>query len=179
MRKLKDLSKEELRELYRKNGAFQSYAYDQSYERMMFEQEEEARALNTKVFDWHSHYTSFYLSTPVCYGAKEPERVAHNLDPVYMTIENREFYEELNKLTDEWENMTYDEQEEHEEIYDRMIEVCDKLAEGLTDQLRQYERLEEDFVLEELEDDVAMGYYDNFSVDEEGKIYEETTKIYK
>lgn len=179
MKKLSELNKEELNELYKNNGEFQSYVYEQAYERMMFEQEEEAKSLNTKVFDYHNHYTSFYLSTPIKYGAKEPERIAHNLDADYMTVENSELYEELNKLTDEWENMTYDEQEEHEELYDKMIEVCDNLAEGLTEQLRVYENPNEEDILDMLDEDAAMGYYDNFSVDEDGKVYEETTKVYK
>lgn len=179
MKELKDLTREELKELYEKNSEFQNYAYERAYEQSMFCQEEEARNMNTKVFDIHNHYNSFYLSTPIIYGAKEPEKVAHNLEADYMLEENRKLYEELNKMTDEWENMTTDEQDEHEEIYEKMIEICDKLADGLTEQLRAYEDLEEEYVLEELYEEVELGCYDNFKVDENGIVYENITKNYK
>ena len=59
------------------------------------------------------------------------------------------------ELIDKWENMTTDEQDKHEDVYDKATELCDKLADNLTTYFRDFEGMEyfieqKDYVLEDI-----------------------------
>lgn len=179
MKKLSELTEQELRDLFNDNCDFNDYCYEQAYQVAMDCQNDEFNNMNAKVFDYHNHYTSFYLSTPVIYGAKEPEAVAHKLDRDYMTAENMALYDKLNELTDEWENMDWDEQQSDkgEKLYDDMIATCDDLADGLTEQFREYENVKENDAWGWLQQAIEWGEIADWQTDGK-KVYQTITKVY-
>lgn len=181
MKTLKDLTKEELRELYKNNKQFNSVVYELAYDDAMYWQGEEFKLMGAVVFDYNDHYSSFYLSTPRVYGSKTPEKVAGELDADYMTPENSELYKKLCDKIDEWENMTTDEQEEEkgERVYDDACELCDKLADGLTEQFRAYENITEE-QCEQVLDAILDGNYSMSEWETDGKkVFEHITKVYE
>lgn len=175
---LKDLTTQELNELMTNNKDIYNYACDLAYDETMQMQEQDADMLNIKVFDIHDHYNSFYLSTPSVYGSKTPEKVTHKLDENYMNEEARKLYDKLNSLIDDWENLTTDEQE-NSTLYEEAIETCDKLAEALTKQLREYEDINTDFILRELEFHAHEGHMSDWVLNDDGTVTQTIEKIYK
>lgn len=180
MKKLKELSVEELKNLYEHNEQFKNMIWEWAYMGQMELQADEGRLLGIEVFDYHDHYSSFYLTTPMHYGAKDGRAVAHKLDRDYMTKENAELYDELNRLTDELENMEYEEYEDKRDEYDEKIdELCDKLADGLTMQLRAYEDVSDESIEYEL-DEIRNDFRKASDWETDGTtIYEHMTKEYK
>lgn len=181
MKKLYELKKSELKNLYETNDEFSNAVYSYAYDDAMVAQGDEYDALGADVFEWHDHYTSFYLTTPKVYGGKAPEKVAGNLNADYMTPENAELYAKLCAKMDEWENMTTDEQEEEkgEQVYNDACELCDELADGITAQLRAYEEITDeqiDAVLDYITDNAC--YMSEWETDG-AKVFEHITKIYQ
>lgn len=179
MKKLKELNDKELEKLFNENNDFHDYCINQAYENSMFCQESEANEMGISVFDYHDHYSSFYLSTPMVYGVKEPEKIAGKLDADYMTPENAKLYKKLCKLTEKWENLEYDDLygDKGEKLHNDMTDICDKLADGLTEQLRAYESVSEEQAFENLKIEIENGWLDEWETDGE-KIYQAITKIY-
>lgn len=177
MKQLKELTSEELKELFKTNNYISSKAYELDYENKMTMQEEEGRLMGVEIFDYHDNYNSFYLTTPVIYGGKEPEAVAHKLSRDYMNEDNAKLYDKLNDLTDKWENMDTDKQDENAELYNEMTETCDKLAKGITEQLRAYEQVSEADAIETLLYEVECGYLGELETDGE-KVYETLRNVY-
>lgn len=177
-KQLKDLTEAELLTLLENNEQLKAKAINDAYDASMQMQEEEAKLMHSEVFDYHDHYYSFYLSTPTAYGSKIPENVANKLDADYLNEEAGKLYDQLNKLIDQWENMTTDEQDEHSEIYDEAVEVCDKLAEAVTEQLRAYENIDEDFVKSEFLYHATEGYMAEWEV-KNNKVIETIYNVYK
>lgn len=182
MKTLKELNDKELKELYDTNDMLQTKAWEDAYNDSMECQYQESEEIGTEVFDYHDHYSSFYLTTPMRYGTKCPELVANKLKGVdYLTKENAELYDKLNKLIDKWEELDYDEQQEEkgEKIYDEAIAVCDKLAEGITEQLRAYENTDDEQAFEEFKFQAQEGYMSDWTIDEKGEVTETIYKTYK
>lgn len=182
MKTLKDLNDKELKELYENNQEIRDRAWEDTYNNAMNCQAFEADEIGIEVFNYHNHYSSFYLTTPMRYGTKCPELVANKLkDADYLNKENAELYDKLNKLIDKWENLTYDEQQEEkgEKIYDEAIVVCDKLAEGITEQLRAYEDAGDEQAFEEFKFLAQEGYMSDWTINEKGEVTETIYKTYK
>lgn len=180
MRKLGELSKEELHELLENNDQFKAQVYDWAYQAQMDLQEEEGKLMGVSVFDYHDHYSSFYLTTPTHYGVRDGWSVAHKLDADYMNEDARKLYEKLNKLADELENMEADELDEKQDSYEeQMSDVCDKLAETITYQLCAYEDVSDEQIDWELEQIAeGMSYASDWETDGT-KVYQHITKEYK
>ena len=147
MKTLKDLTIEELKSLYKENKTIQQSIYETVYDWRMQEQADEARNIGTEVFNYHDHYTSFYLTTPRFSGAPAPEKVARHLRSEYLEADNLALYNKLNELMDKMEDA--EEWDEDRPEYTEMIETCDKLAAGITSQLRAYEDIDEEEILQE------------------------------
>ena len=182
MKTLKELNDKELKELYENNQELKQHAWEDAYSDNMDCQAFEADEIGTEVFDYHDHYSSFYLTTPMKYGTRCPELVANKLKGVdYLTKENAELYDKLNKLIDKWEELDYDEQQEEkgEKIYDEAIEVCDKLAEGITEQLRAYEDIDDDYAYDLFKQNAYDGYMSDWEVNEKGEVRQTIYKTYK
>ena len=175
---LRQLTREERRALLRKNNDLRNAVAESCYETNMFCQRDEFEDMGAKVFDYHDHYCSFYLSTPTVYGAKAPEQVANALDSDYLSPEEKKVYDELCAEIDKWENMDWEEQDANEELYDHAIELCDELADKLTDHFRAYEEITEEQMDEEFEFNAIDGYMSEWTTDGE-EVYETITKIYK
>ena len=180
MKKLKDLTIEELKKLYENNKGFKDLIFNYIYDEKMMLQGEEAENIKTDVFKYNNYYSSFYLSTPCFYGVKDGLKVAHKLDEEYLNEENAAIYEELNATADIYENLDAEELDaQGEELEEKMNALCDKLADGITRQLREYEDITEldiDGALDFIKDDLSP--FSDFETDG-AKVYEYTTKIYK
>lgn len=177
MKRLKELTIEELKDLYNKNGEFANKVYEKVYEDAMLSQEIEFKAMGAEVFDYNNHYSSFYLSTPKVYGGKAPEKVAGKLDRDYLTEENAKLYDKLCELNAIMEDA--EEWDEDREEYNEMIEVCDKLADGITEQFRAYENIEDDQIDSELEA-IAEDWTNMSDWETDGEcVYEHITEVYK
>lgn len=175
---LKDLTDDELKSLFKNNKDINYYIYDYAYGINMQMQEEEAKELNIDVFDMHDHYNSFYLTTPKVYGNKAPEQVAHNMNSDYMNEKCRVLYEKLNDLMDQYDNLTYDEAE-GSTLYQDAGDVCDQLAEALTEQLRAYEDVDEDTAMSYFIDEARDGHMSDWEVTEDNHVIETLYKTYK
>lgn len=180
MKKLKELSLKELRELYEKNQGFASAVYEDAYSTNMDMQADEFNSMRAKVFDYHDHYSSFYLTTPRRYGVKSGYAVAHELNADNMSDKARRLYDQLNALADEMENLESDELDERQdELEDKMTAVCDNLAEQLTTDFRSYENVCDGDIDSALEL-IADGVHFMSEWETDGtKVYEHITKEYK
>ena len=180
-KKLSELKKSELQKLLKENREFESAVYECAYEDAMRGQEIEFEEMGARVFDYSDHYSSFYLSTPRVYGAKAPEKVAGKLEADYMTPENSELYKKLCEKMNQWENMTTDEQEtdEGDAVYNEACELCDKLADGITEQLRAYEDITDEQVAQVIEDIADGNSYMSDWTTNGAQVFEHITKIYK
>lgn len=154
---INELSKDEIKKLMGKNKWLEDKVYEYAYEDAMRAQNEECKLMGAEAFEYHDHYNSFYLTTPTIYGAKAPEKVAGKLDAEYMSEEDAKLYKELCELIDKWENMTTDEQDEHEDVYDKASELCDKLAEHLTTYFRGFEDITDEQI-DQVIDEMIEGY---------------------
>lgn len=177
MKKLKELSLKELRELYENNQDFASAVYEQVYEQAMFWQSEEFKLCGAEAFDYHDHYSSFYLTCPTAYGAKSPEKLVGKLDKDYMTEEMKPLYKKLCELNSKMEDA--EDWDETRPEYDEMRDTADKLAELYTDMLRALETIDTEYIQEELQA-IADGerYMSEWETDGT-KVYEHITKEYK
>ena len=178
MKLLNELSVKELKDLYTNNKDFSNAVYSEAYDQAIEAQSEEFKLLGAGIFDYTNHYSSFFLSTPNR-GYKDGTAIAGTLNAEYMNIENEVLYEKLNKLADRWENMTEDEQDapEGDQLWDEINATADKLAEGLTRQLRAFEEIQDDQIEEVLEQ-ISEGfcYMGEWETDGEA-VYEHTTKV--
>lgn len=141
MKTLKDLSIEELKELAENNSWLKEKIDNMAYEDAMYMQEEEGELIGVKAFDIHDHYSSFYLSTPFN-GYKNGYKIAGALDAEYLSEENKKDYAELCELAKRYDELTPEENEEEDKIWDRINDLSDKLAADITEQLRAYESAE-------------------------------------
>lgn len=176
MKKLSELTAKELKQLYYKNKELASQAYEDAYSNNMWCQEMEAKEIGTGVFAHNDHYSSFYLTTPTTYGAKAPEKVAGVLEAGFLNEPNRKLYNRLCELNAKMEDAT--EWDEDRPEYEEMIEVCDRLAEGITEQLRDYENISDDEVLDLFIQNAQMGYMSDWETDGT-LVYETIIKTYK
>lgn len=131
MKKLKDLTVEELGALYKHNQQFANAVYEDAFQCNMNMQTDEFNNMGAKVFDYHDHYNSFYLTTPMQYGVRNAHAIAHKLNDEFMSDKARHLYDELNKLADEYDHFEADPKylvreitrdEEGNIIYDECLE---------------------------------------------------------
>lgn len=175
MKKLGEMTVQELQDLYDKNNGF-ACEVDERVMQINYEQQaEEFDLLGAKVFDYHDHYTSFYLTIPTRYGVRDELEVAHKLDRDYMTESTAKIYDKFNELADKWGELTDDDDELEEEL--RI--AGDALAEALTNDLRCYEQIDK-YDVENYLQAVADNLYDMSEWETDGTtVYEHITKEYK
>lgn len=151
---IQDMTREQLLELKASNKWLEEKINEQAWDDAMWQQSEEFKLLGADAFDYHDHYSSFYLTCPTIGGGKAPEKLVGKLDADYMSDEDGKLYKELLELNDKMEDA--EEWDEDREEYARMIEIADKLAEDITEQLRAYEDATE--YEEQIIDDIIDGY---------------------
>lgn len=151
---LKELSKDAIKELRANNKWLDEKISEQAGEEAMWQQGEEFKLIGADAFDYHDHYSSFYLSCPTISGAKSPEKLVGKLNADYMSEEDARLYKELCELNDKMEDA--EEWDETRPEYDRMREIADELAEHITEQLKAYEDTTE--YEEQIIDDIVDGY---------------------
>lgn len=151
---IQDMTREQLLELKNSNKWLDEKISEQAWDDAMWQQGEESKLLGADAFDYHDHYSSFYLTCPRVGGGKAPEKLVGKLDTDYMSEEDGKLYKELLELNEKMEDA--EEWDEDREEYDRMIEIADKLAEDITEQLRAYE--DTTAYEEQIIDDIIDGY---------------------
>lgn len=152
---INELDKDAIKELMGKNKWLEDKVYSEAYESAMWAQGEEAKLMGADAFDYHDHYTSFYLTTPTISGAKSPEKLAGKLDAEYMSEEDTKLYKELCELNDKMESA--EEWDEDRPEYERMTEIADELAEHLTTYFRGFEDITDEQI-DQVIDDMIEGY---------------------
>lgn len=177
MKQLKDLNKEELKALYNNNHDFAETVDNSIYEMNMQAQYDDSIAIfgeHNDTYALHDHYNSFYLTV------EDAEKFAESIeDPDYLNAENRKLYEETREMAEKWNNMDYDEQDENGELYEQIAKKSQDLADGITEQLRAYERIDDAQVDEEL-DAILSGELNSSEWKTDGtKVYQEITKVYE
>ena len=178
MKTLKDLTPQELNELIDSNEWLKNEIFNRALEDLSEQEADEFKLIGAGVFDWHSHYNSFYLTTPASYGAKDGLKVANSLDKDYLTDENAALYDELNAIYKEYSELSADdlEGEKGESLEEKANNIADKLADGITRQLQNdyesaaaYEMAEEtykSFILD------GISYLSDLELTEDNKIKE-------
>lgn len=169
---IQDMTREQLLELKASNKWLEEKISEQAWDDAMWQQGEESKLLGADAFEYHDHYTSFYLTCPKVYGGKAPEKLVGKLDADYMNEEDAKLYKELCELNDKMEDA--EEWDEDREEYARMIEIADKLAEDITEQLRAYE--DTTGYEEQIIDDIIDGYNWLGELEVEDGIITETVK---
>ena len=138
MKTLKDLTPEELDELIKNNGWLKKEIFCRALDDLSEQESDEYKLIGCDIFDWHAHYSSFYLTTPANYGVKDGLKVANSLNSDYLTEENKALYDELNAIYKEYSELSADdlEGEKGEELEEKANILADKLADGITRQLQ-------------------------------------------
>jgi hypothetical protein len=173
MKTIKELTKEELKELLKKNREFENYIYERAYEDNMFYQGERMKELmgDADGIEINNHYTSFY------FRLKDAQKFFNSVNRNELDDEQRELYDNAKKLIDEYENLEADDLygDKGEELYENIETECAKLMEKIEEELHGYETVTDDdfenyldFILEDCD----------FETDGE-KVYETITKVYK
>lgn len=179
MKDLKDLTTEELKNLYKNNQGFSELVYNLAYEDAMNAQEEQSELMGAKVFKYNDHYNSFYLTTPCYYGVKDGLKVAGALDREYLNDKAARVYDKLCDIKKTYDNLTAEELDARGDgLEEQANTLSDKLAEIITEDLREYENIT-DFNISVILDFISDGYLlDGFKTDGV-KVYEYITKVYK
>lgn len=152
---INELSKDAIKELMANNKWLEEKVYDEAYESAMWAQSEEFKLIGADAFDYHDHYSSFYLTCPTIDGSKSPEKLVGKLDAEYMSEEDAKLYKELCELNDKMEDA--EEWDETRPEYDRMREIADELADHLTTYFRDYEDITDEQI-DQVIDDMIEGY---------------------
>lgn len=152
---INELSKDAIKELMGNNKWLEDKVYERAYEDAMWAQSEEYKLIGADAFDYHDHYSSFYLTTPCVYGAKAPEKVAGKLDAEYLSEEDAKLYKELCELNGKMEDA--EEWDEDRPEYERMTEIADELADHLTTYFRGFEDITDEQI-DQVIDDMIEGY---------------------
>lgn len=152
---INELSKDAIKELMGNNKWLEDKVYEYAYEDAMWAQSEEYKLIGADAFDYHDHYSSFYLSCPTISGAKSPEKLVGKLNAEYMSDDSKKLYTELCELNDKMEDA--EEWDETRPEYDRMREIADELAEHLTTYFRGFEDITDEQI-DQVIDDMIEGY---------------------
>lgn len=177
MKKLQELTLDELRQLYSTNSMFQAAVWDDCWEDNMYLQGEESKGIfgeNNHTYEYHDHYNSFYLRV------KDYERFVDSIkDTDYLTPDSFELYKKAKELADKWNAMDYDEQDENEELYSELEQAADALMASIEKQLHAYEDVDDEQINDLLQQ-IQRGehYKSDWETDGE-KVYEHITKEYK
>lgn len=177
MKKLHELSLDELKALYEKNSDFQNQIWESIYQGNMYCQSDEYDQIFGKgnlTIEYHDHYTSFYLTI------KDHENFINEInDPELLTTEGRELYKKAKTLSDKWSNLDYDEQDENDDLYNELEQANNSLLEEITAQLRAYENIDKSQIDEELQVIADnMSGMSNWTTNGE-KVYQQITKCYE
>lgn len=139
---LKEMTKEEVRQIVKGNERLRGEIYDRCYEGNMFIQSEQTELILGKEWhqyiDYHDHYQSFYLTV------RNVERTLRNLDTDYMGESDAEKTEEVRKLLEKWDDMTWEEQEENEDLWTEIEEKTGELVSSVERDLHEYEDISDD-----------------------------------
>lgn len=185
MKLLKELSFEELKELYDSNKQFSNKVYELAYD-IANDQLCEWLDLSriNKTFDIDSTSYGTYITRPYSHGVREGIAIAHQLETDYLSEEQLKLYDKVCELADIYNNTTYEELEKWEEEHDVDLReqadiYCDELAELLTKDVKEYDNITDEQI-EQVLNDIAEGYSGMSDWEtENGVVYETVVNVYK
>lgn len=173
MKAIKELTKQELRDLLDKNKEFESYVWERAYQSNMVWQEERSKELLGEAdgIKINNHYNSFFFSLSdarAFFGTIVEGNIYYD--------EQKALYKQAEKMLAEYDNMTADETDERgDEVWGEFEETCEKLMKLIEAELLDFENVsdgdienEMEYLLDECE----------FETDGE-KVYETITKVYR
>lgn len=169
MTTIKDLTGEQLKELYEANEWLRQRVNADAEQSMYFCQSEDAKLIGAaSVFACDSTSYDWWYMTPRKDGLANGYAVARKLDKDYLNEENAKLYDQLNELADRYDEA--ESYEEQDELENKINEISDELAKGITDQLKEHEASYEDYIQSEL-DMISSGdrYYSELELTEDGK----------
>lgn len=181
MKKLNELTKDELKSLYEKNHDFQNAINERCYDTLNFWQEDTLQNIFTengreRGFRYYDNYNSFY------YRLTDAEAFVNGLNDGigdYFSESDRPVYEKMLKLADEYWNMTTDEQldEKGEKLYAELEESAKKVLQAIEDMLHADEDITDDLVESEIES--ALDYMGEYELDDDGTIHTHIEVLWK
>lgn len=179
MKILNELTLDELRGLAKHNTQFADAVYDDAYENNMFWLKELSIEMlgERKGIRYYDNHSSFYFKLT------DTEEFLGNLPDTcrdYLTEAGQELYDTAMKLKSEWDDMTYDEQQDNDEHYERMEDMAKGLLASIEDSLHKFESVSDDDI-DGILDGIIDGIYgmSEWKVDDDGVVYQEIIKEYK
>ncbi len=178
MKKLQELTRDELKSLYGKNTEFRlaidQFVYDEngllSQDRYNEYFEKDARG-----FKYNDHYTSFY------YTLTEAEEFVGSVKKTardYFEEEAQKHFDKMFDLYEKWENMAWEEQDENEKVYLDLEAEAEYILKCIEDDLKSFEEITDDEVESVLDLIIDGVYMSDWETDGE-KVYWEETHILK
>ena len=172
MKKLKELKKDELKNLFQNNNDFQNKIIENCYNTIQYMTDE----LNNELFvessrqrgyRYHDNYMSFY------FRLTDAEEFVNGLkDGIgdYFDESDKKEYEKMLKLADEYWNLESDDLygEKGEKIYDALEESAKKVLLAIENLFHDIEEPTDDMIDEEIES--ALDYMGDYEVGDDGSI---------
>ena len=177
MRTIKDLTNEELEQVWNTNEKLRDEVYETIYEDNMNAQIEEADYLldtkNNRGYSVEDYYNSFYLKLKDGYKFLISCNLKNILDARLITQQE---FEDANRLIDEYENITAFTHENYHEVEDQKLEEIDELAKEILKRIEKHLHKYEDVT----EEDAKLYFIENTDLLEDCYIKEnEGYKLYR
>lgn len=177
-KKLKELTLKELEKLYHDNREFACQIWSDIEEDNMYWQGEEYEQIfgkNNRTIRQHDNYNSFYLTIT------DHDNFAESLcDMDCFNTETASLWLKAKNLASRWQNMDYDEQDRHPELYEAMERTNNELLEIIEKALHEYENITDDEIAQKLQDILdGISYMEDWEMDENGLVYQHIEKVYK
>ena len=178
MKKLYELTKDELKKLYNANTEFRQKVWWNIYDDHMYWQNDrynEYFEKDARGFKYNDHYNSFY------YTLTDAEQFVGSLRETardYFDTEAQKHFDKMFDLYNKWQNMTWEEQDENEEVYSELETEAEYILKCIEDDLKSFEDITEDDEENALQEIIDGEIYSDWETDGE-KIYYTETHILK
>lgn len=177
MKKLYELTKDELKKLYNTNTEFRQkvwldiYDDHQSWQNDRYNEYFEE---NPRGFKYNGHYNSFY------YTLTDAEQFVASLRETacdyFFDTEAQKHFDKMFDLYNKWQNMTLEEQDENEEVYLKLETEAKYILKCIEDDLKSFEDITEDDEENTLQEIINGEIYSDWETDGE-IVYEKNIKI--
>ena len=176
MKKLKDLTAEERKQVLENNEKFRQVVYESCQQALNFMLDDLNSILfvepnRSKGYRYYDNYNSFYFRLT---DAEEFVNGLNDRIGDYFSESDRPVYEKMLKLADEYWNLEFDDLhgEKGEKIYNELEESAKKVLGAIENMFHDYEEPTDDMIDTELEyicgEDSAISEY---TIDDDGRIH--------
>jgi hypothetical protein len=181
MKKLNEMTKDELKNLYEANRDFQNAINERCYDTLSFWQNDTLATIfvekgRERGFRYYDNYNSFY------YRLTDAEEFVKGLNDGigdYFSESDRPVYEKMLKLADEYWNLESDDLygDKGDKIYDELEETAKKVLQAIEDMLHAEEDITDDLIESEIES--ALDYMGEYELDDDGIIHTHEEIVWK